>query len=125
MALILFIDDDPLALETMTKAVQVFGHQALNASSGQQGLELAAQQRPDIIFIDMRLPDMDGLTLLKRLKEQPASAGIPILVLSAGPELDAAERVTAAGARAYLCKPIRLQTLIDTIQQYTSGEPNP
>lgn len=125
MAVILFIDDDPLALETMTKAVQVFGHQALMASNGQQGLMLAAQQRPDIIFIDMRLPDMDGLTVLKRLKEQPASSDIPMLVLSAGPEVDAAEQVIAAGARAYLCKPIRLQTLIDTIQQYTSGELNP
>lgn len=120
MARVLFVDDDPFTLETLTKAVEVFGHQALSAHNGREGLDLAAGESPDLIFTDMRLPDMDGLTLVTELKAQPETAQIPVLVLSASPVLDAVERAKAAGARDYLNKPIRLQALLDIIQQYTT-----
>ena len=59
MARILFIDDDPFTLETLGKAVEVFGHEHLWAKNGQEALKIAAEQSPDIIFLDMNLPDMD------------------------------------------------------------------
>ncbi len=120
MARILFVDDDPFTLETLTKAVEVFGHQALLADNGKTGLDLAAMQSPDLIFTDMRLPDMDGLTFVRKLQEQPATTRIPVLVLSASPDLDAVEMARSAGAKDYINKPIRLQALLDIIQQYTS-----
>jgi two-component system, cell cycle response regulator DivK len=123
MARILFIDDDPMTLETLTNAVQIFGHQAMQASTGQQGLALATGQAPDLIFLDLSLADIDSLALVGMLRSQPATAAIPVLVLSAGPELDVAERVRAAGAQAYLSKPIHLQTLIDAINHYTAQPP--
>jgi CheY-like chemotaxis protein len=118
MARILFVDDDPFTLETLTKAVEVFGHQALIASSGQEGLEIATSQSPDLIFTDMSLPDMDGLELISNLKGTPIIAQIPVLVLSASPVLDATELAKAAGAADYLNKPIRLQSLLDVIDKY-------
>ena len=120
MARILCIDVDPMTLETLTNAVQIFGHQALQASTGQQALELAAEQPPDLIFLDLSLVDIDSLALVGMLGSQPATAAIPVLVLSAGPELDRADQAKAAGARAYLSKPIHLQTLIDVIDHYTA-----
>jgi two-component system, cell cycle response regulator DivK len=123
MARILFIDDDPMTLETLTNAVQIFGHQAMQASTGQDGLELATGQAPDLIFLDLSLADIDSLALVGMLRSQPATAAIPVLVLSAGPELDVAERVKAAGAQAYLSKPIHLQTLIEVVNQYTARPP--
>lgn len=119
MARILFVDDDPETLETLTKAVGIFGHQALLASCGEEALAVAKGQLPDLILMDMYLPDMQGVALLKRLKEQLTEA-VPMLVLSAGPENGAAEKAIAAGARAYLNKPIRLQTLLDVIEEYTT-----
>ncbi len=119
MARILFIDDDPYTLETLGKAVEVFGHQYLWARDGREALKIATEQSPELIFLDMNLPDMDGITLIGRLREEPALASIPVLVLSASPELDAADLVRQAGAQAYLNKPIRLQTLLDAIQKYT------
>ncbi len=119
MARILFIDDDPFTLETLTKAVQVFGHQALLAGTGEEALVIAREQAPDLIFTDLMLPDMNGLTLVRRLREQTVTAETPILVLSASPVLDAVERTEAAGANGYLNKPIRLQTLLDIIQDFT------
>lgn len=122
MARILFVDDDPFTLETLTKAVEVFGHQALSAHNGEDGLEMAATLSPDLIFTDLRLPDMDGLTLVSKLHEHTDTAHIPVLVLSASPVLDAVERAKAAGAREYLNKPIRLQALLDIIQHYTTSQ---
>lgn len=120
MARILFVDDDPFTLETLTQAVEVFGHQALLADNGKTGLNLAVEQSPDLIFTDMRLPDMDGLTFVQKLQNHPQTAPIPVLVLSASPVLDAVEMAKAAGARDYINKPIRLQALLDIIQKYTT-----
>lgn len=121
MARILFIDDDPYTLETLGKAVEVFGHQPLWATNGQEAMQAASQQDPDIIFLDMSLPDIGGIELIGKLRGVASLTDTPILVLSASPELDAAELAIKAGAQAYLNKPIRLQTLLDTIQQHTSA----
>ena len=122
MARILFVDDDPYTLETLTKAVQIFGHQALLAGNGEQALALALQELPDLIMTDMRLPDMDGLSLVKRIKEETLLAQIPVVMLSASPEIDIAEVAQLAGAKAFVNKPIRLQALLDVIARYTSWE---
>lgn len=118
MARILFVDDDPFTLETLTKAVSLFGHQAILAGDGREALAAASEQLPEIIFVDMSLPDMDGLELVGLLHNQAGTKDIPIFMLSAGPELESSERALAAGARAYLSKPIRLQTLLDVIQKH-------
>ncbi|MEN6300714.1 MAG: response regulator [Anaerolineaceae bacterium] len=120
MARILFIDDDPFTLETLMKAVGVFGHQAFMAATGKEGLLTAIEQTPDIIFTDMRLPDMDGLQIISKLKEEPATANIPIMVLSASPVLDAVDEAKSAGAQMYLEKPLRLQMLQEIIQKYAA-----
>ncbi|RCK75043.1 MAG: two-component response regulator [Anaerolineae bacterium] len=121
MARILFIDDDPMTLETLSKAVEVFGHQALHAHNGKEGLELARQQSPDLIFTDLRLPDMEGLVLVERLHNDPLTAPIPVLVLSASPALDETERAQAVGAQGFISKPIRLQALLELIQKHCAS----
>jgi CheY-like chemotaxis protein len=121
MARILFVDDDPYTLLMLTKAVQVLGHQAIAASSSQEALALATEQIPDLIFTDMRLSDMEGTNLIRQFKDQKSTADIPMFILSASPSEDVVERAHAAGAIAYLDKPIRLHTLSNIIQEYTSG----
>ncbi len=120
MARLLFVDDDPFTLETLAKAVEVLGHQALIASNGKEAYRLAIEQSPDLIFTDMRLSDTDGASLINLLQSQEKTASIPMFILSASPAEDAMGRSQAAGARAYLNKPIRLQALIDLIREYTS-----
>jgi CheY-like chemotaxis protein len=120
MARILFVDDDPDTLETLTAAVKVLGHQAILAKNGQEGLCAAIEQSPDLIFIDMSLTDMNGLELVKSLKQQDATRHIPTLMLSANPEAAVSEHALAAGAKAYLSKPVRLQSLMEAIQKYTN-----
>jgi CheY-like chemotaxis protein len=119
MARILFVDDDPDTLETLNAAVRVLGHQALLAKDGREGFSIATDQRPDLIFIDLSLTDMNGLDLVKDLVKQNTTSQIPTLMLSASPEMDVSEQAIAAGAKAYISKPVRLQSLMDVIQKYS------
>ena len=121
MATILFVDDDPLTLETLKRSVEILGHQAVLASTGEQARNLVLEQPPDLIMTDMNLADTDGLSLIKSLKQLPAAAGIPIIILSASPEVDAGEMSLNAGAEEFLAKPIRLDLLQSVIEHYTGN----
>lgn len=122
MARILFVDDDPNMLETLDRSAQLFGHQAMTADRGADALHLALTGAPDLIMTDMMLPDMDGVALLNRLRQNSATASIPVVILSASPEVDLAQMSQLGGADSYLSKPVRLQTLQKVIERYTSGE---
>ena len=122
MVRVLFVDDDPLTLETLTRAVEILGHQALVAHSGAEGIALAAQELPDLVISDLRLADMDGLQLVRQVKGSPASGHIPVLILSASPEADALSLAMQAGAEAYLDKPVHLQELLQVIERYAGRE---
>jgi len=121
MALILFVDDDHYTLQTLTKAAQVLGHRAIVADSCQGALVIAQEQSPDLIITDMRLTDTNGINLVQQLKSLDSTAEIPVVVLSASPEVGTLEDAQAAGALAYLNKPIRLHILQDLIRTYTAN----
>lgn len=118
MAHILFIDDDPFTLETLSRAVELLGHHALVAASGQEAIALVERHHPDLIFVDMSLPDQDGVDVIAALRSQSSAQSVPMFILSASPAIDAFERAQQAGAEAYLDKPIRLQTLLEIINEY-------
>jgi CheY-like chemotaxis protein len=120
MARILFVDDDPMTLEILKRSIELFGHQAILASSGEQAQKLVNEQIPDLIMTDMNIPDMDGISLVKQFKQDPKTAQIPVVVLSASPEIDAGEISLAAGAEEFLTKPVRLDELQSVIDRYTS-----
>lgn len=118
MVKILFVDDDPITLELMGQAAKLLGHQALLARSGNQALNLALVEKPSLIFLDMMMPDQNGLQVLKELRKQPETEQTPIIILSAGTSEDDAMICQLAGATDYLSKPIPLQTLMDTIHKF-------
>jgi CheY-like chemotaxis protein len=118
MAHILFVDDDPITLQTLSKSAQILGYQSLLAHSGEEAVNLAVSQLPDLILTDMNLADMDGLTLIRILRQDKRTAETAIVVLSASPEFDASELSRTAGANEFLAKPVRLQTLQETIERY-------
>jgi CheY-like chemotaxis protein len=121
MARILFVDDDPDTLRLMKTAVVLFGHNALLANSGQEAICIAEEERPDLILMDMRMYDMDGITAIRHILSNPSHVDIPIVMVSASASSDLADQARAAGAKDYLQKPIQLQTLQNIIQNYTTG----
>jgi CheY-like chemotaxis protein len=120
MTRILFVDDDPITLKMLCKLAEMEGHETMTADSGTTALSTAAEMAPDLIIMDMMMPDMDGIAVIREMRAKPVTAPIPIVILSAGFELDAPEQVTAAGAQGYLSKPINVQELQDVIDKFTT-----
>lgn len=122
MAKILFVDDDPITLELMGRAASLLGHEPILAKSGEQAIQTALNDPPGLIFMDMMMPDLGGIEVLKLLHQNAKTSEIPVVILSAGASLDDAILSEKAGAREYLSKPVPLQVLMDTIKKYSSSE---
>jgi CheY-like chemotaxis protein len=121
MPKILFVDDDPVTLELMGQAARLLGYQSILARTGADALEKAKEEAPGMIFLDLMMPDMDGIQVLGHLRQEERTMQIPVIVLSAGASLDDAIVCQAAGAQDYLTKPVPLQTLMDSIKKYTTS----
>ena len=87
------------------------------ASTGAAGLKLALERRPDLLLLDLNLPDIDGEEVLRRLRAEPAGAEIPVIVISADATLLQIERLRGAGAADYLTKPIDVKQFFETVDQ--------
>ena len=115
---ILHIEDNPANVEMVSRFLRNKPSITLTSeTSGRAGLESAARDMPDIILLDLHLPDMHGEQVLSELKAEPATAAIPVVILSADASRGIIHRLLASGAHAYLTKPIELAelgTLLDT-----------
>ncbi len=116
MTRILFVDDDILTLDLMGKVAELLGHEALLGSTGCSGLEMAESEKPDLILVDLLLPDRDGIEVIQALRALPATAETPAFLLSAGISARTAEAARLAGANGCLEKPINLEVLDHVIK---------
>jgi len=91
------------------------------AMSGSLGLELARDHRPDLILLDLHLPDIPGAEILDRLQGDPATASIPVVVVSADATPMQIQRVRASGVAAYLTKPIDVRELLRVVETVAAG----
>ncbi len=124
MSVILFVDDDPVTLELMGQAAKLLGYQSNLARSGAKAFELLRAEKPRMIFLDLMMPDMDGLTVLRELKKEKEFEKIPVIILSAGASFDDSIVCMNEGASEYLLKPVPLQALMDTIKKYENQVPS-
>lgn len=121
MRRILFVDDDALALTLLQKTCQIYGYDALLANSGREALELAEVETLDLIVVDMRMMDMDGLSLLQALTENPKTQPIPKIMLTAGSGTDIVSEARAAGAVDCLYKPLNFEMLQSILENCDNG----
>jgi len=109
---VLCIDDNPANLEVIARYLRSRPNTTpLSATSGRAGLDCAVRDVPDVILLDLHLPDLQGEEVLNELKAEPATAAIPVIVLSADASRGVIHRLLAGGAFAYLTKPIELAEL--------------
>lgn len=104
---ILVVDDDPDVRDLLSKFLILKGFEVFEASRGEKGLEVARSQKPDLIILDMMMPGISGLEILKALKKE--SPQTPVLVLSAVDEEKKAREAIQLGAYDYVVKPIQLE----------------
>ena len=117
MAKILYIEDIQDNITLVEKIVTSRGQEFLYAKNAEQGLELAFSSTPDLILLDLGLPDADGQTLSVWLRGNPDLENIPIIVLTAWPEEVVQHTVEAYNLNGYLCKPFNMRDLIDIIDK--------
>lgn len=116
---ILYIEDDPTNLTLVRHVLgKRPGTELLLAMRGEEGLDLARANRPDLILLDVHLPDMDGDEVYRRLTESPETNEIPVVVVSASAMPSDLERLRAMGVDGYLTKPLDVRLFLDTVDDY-------
>lgn len=121
MTRILFIDDDVLSLQLMSKATNLLGYQAITSSSPNRGLTLALREKPSLILVDMQMDEMDGGEFVRQVRSLPGISGLPVLICSAGSSNWGDEEAKKVGADGYLTKPVGLAELSKVIATYAQA----
>ncbi len=113
---VLYVEDNLSNLELIRRALATRGAVTLHtAMSGRQGVGLAQDHRPDLVLLDLHLPDMPGIDVMRELRSDPRTAWIPIVVISADATPDQRARLLASGAQAFLTKPLDLNRLFSLL----------
>lgn len=118
--LILLAEDNPANIQTISSYLSAKGYQLLLARNGLEAITLAQAESPDLILMDIQMPGMDGLQAMQKIRLTPTLANVPIIALTALAMNGDRERCLAAGANAYLSKPVKLKQLAATIQKHLS-----
>ena len=115
---VLVVEDDLDTSSMLTESLQRTGYRVLVTSNGRQAIALAKEEQPDLILLDLKLPRMDGYTILQTLKQTSKTADIPVIIMTGSVTLDEVRRreFEAMGAANFLPKPFEVQTLIDCIE---------
>ncbi len=123
MARILVVEDSPTNMMLSVDILEHGGHIVLQAVRADIGLEIAAREMPDLILMDIQLPDMDGMAATRLLKADPKTKNIPVIALTASAMKGDKERILAAGCDGYIEKPIRYRAFLDEVESITKGKP--
>ena len=118
---VVYIEDNPSNLRLVERALEHLDVRLLSASQGSIGLDLVREHHPDLVLLDLHLPDLSGAQVLERLMADPATAPIPVVVVSADATPGQVERLREAGACAYLTKPIDVGLLLETVERYVAA----
>src|SRR5258706_8396976 len=117
MARVLIIEDNPANMKLASLLLLNAGHAVLRAVDAEAGLTLARAEQPDLILMDIQLPGIDGLAATALLKQDPATAAIPIIALTAMAMKADQEKSQIAGCDAYIAKPLRYQELYAAVDR--------
>ncbi len=112
---ILVVEDSPILREMQAQVLRAAGFEVAHASDGAQGVECASSWGPDLIVMDLAMPVMDGLEALREIRKTPAIAGIPVIAASAGALPDSELNALAAGASAFIAKPVVASVLLQRV----------
>lgn len=116
---VLLIDDDMAIATALTLRLRAAGHDVISARDGRSGVVEAAAHRPDVILLDIRMPDIDGYEVCRRLKSDPELASIPVIFVSANAHESARDQAYQVGGSAFLSKPYEPGQVLATIESVT------
>jgi two-component system cell cycle response regulator DivK len=124
MSLVLIVEDNEKNLKLVRDVLQVKGYRTLEAGTAEDGIRLAREAKPDLILMDIHLPGMNGIEARRVLRDDPATATIPVAAVTASVMQQDRKQITEAGFEAYVGKPINLQEFLATVRALL-GEDGP
>ena len=122
MTKILLVEDNEMNRDMLSRRLERRGYEVVIAVDGQQGVDLALSNRPDLILMDMSLPGIDGWEATRQLKADPATRAIPVIALTAHAMAGDREQALAAGCDDFDIKPIDLDRLLGKIEALLGGK---
>ena len=121
MSTVLIVEDNEKNMKLFRDVLTATGFESLEATTGGRAVELAAEQSPDVVLMDIQLPDIDGLEALSRLRADARTKAIPVLALTAQAMHGDRERFLAAGFDGYLSKPVSVVELVRAVRELCDG----
>ena len=119
---ILIVEDDPKSLTLTKDLLEISGYTTIQATDGEQGVELAKAAKPDLILMDIMMPNMDGLEATRILKADTTTARIPIIAVTAYAMEGDSERTLEAGCDGYIAKPFDIQEVLKVVGAFCLGK---
>lgn len=117
MPRVLVVDDDPQVLKLLRVNFELEGYEVMSATNGEEALELVGRDSPDVVVCDVMMPGIDGLEVVRRLRAQPDTAGLPLVVVSAKAQRADVRAGLKLGADEYVTKPFDPAELIEIVQR--------
>ena len=118
MSKILIVEDNEKNMKLVRDILRHQGHTTLEAVTGGDGVRLALAQRPDLVLMDIQLPDIDGIAALAEIRKDRALDATPVLAVSASVMPDDQQKIVNSGFDAFITKPINLKQFQDTVQRF-------
>ena len=115
---VLIVEDNELNMKLFHDLLTAFGYQTIQTRDGKKALELARAEMPDLVLMDIQLPEVSGLDVTKWLKADPELAGIPVIAVTAFAMKGDEQRIREGGCEAYLSKPISVASFVATVKRF-------
>jgi two-component system cell cycle response regulator DivK len=122
MSLILIVEDNEKNLKLVRDVLQVKGYATIEAGTGEDGVRLALEHRPDLVLMDIQLPGISGIAARRALRADPATATIPVIAVTASVMQQDRSMITEAGFDGYIGKPLDLKPFLETVRATLAGE---
>ena len=120
---ILIVEDNELNMKLLNDVLEAYGYEIIKTGSGLAALDLARLHRPDLILIDIQLPDISGLDAVRQLKQDEQTKAIPVIAVTAFAMAGDERRALDSGCDAYIAKPIMLREFLVTIESFLGRGP--
>jgi two-component system cell cycle response regulator DivK len=121
-AQILVVEDNERNMKLFRAVLHASGYRTLEAATGERAVELVFEHRPDLVLMDIQLPDIDGVEALARLRADERLSSVPVLALTAQAMEGDRERFLAAGFDGYLSKPVNIAEFVATVKRYCEDD---
>ena len=119
MSTVLIVEDNDKNMKLARDVLQAKGYQTLEAVTGEDGVRLAKEKKPDLVLMDIQLPGINGIEAFRQIRGHEKTKGIPVVALTASVTPTDRSAISAAGFDAFLGKPINLKEFLDTVKRLT------